>query len=548
MAKNIIFILLREELPLVKKLTNQLEDYEVFIFDPTIVDEAISEGIGNINFQAVQNHSSRKVQDEWAWNKAIEFGRKINAINSLEIDISTWQHLNFYYLITRLRWFKDQWIDVLPRFKNNTIHFFLNLATQELYFPSFIPGISLLQAINKLNISKECYPYELNVPNIDLIPDLGEYPNKKFDLLIHAPTLVHDKDYINSELSKVTKTTICLPSRLWDIHINTNERLHLRLIPQEELDSITQFNLSEMKMLLEELIGEYITSGIFKNKQIDAILSSYKRQFILFKDLNEYILNPPSKIFITDHDTGFHGPILSFAKKNNIEVLRFPHSKFSYDLLEPNIKSLTFVHPIQSKKDFDLKGEVLHTEKISFGLSFMSKATKSDELSTVGILLNATTLSGNYHTYFTQYLEGLKELINSLKSINITPLIRSRPGNTIKHFINQINTDISFHEGLFDHFYENVDLVIMYGEPTSGLINILNSECPLVYVHDQDLSENVYTKLRNEILMPKLTIVEATSLIEKLKVYPEEFKNYKCWVLKAYKDLFFNVRELNDFL
>jgi hypothetical protein len=548
MAQNIIFILLREELPLIKKLTNQLDDYEVFVFDPTIVDEALNEGIDHINFHVVQNHSGRKVQDDWAWNKAIEIGKKINAVNSLDIDISTWQHLNFFYFITRLRWFKDQWIDVLPRFTDKKIHFFLNSATQELYFPSFIPGISLLQAINKLNISKECYPYELNVPNIDLIPDLKEYPNKKFDLLIHAPTLVHDKDYINAELSKVTKTTICIPSRLWDTHINSNERLHLRLIPQEELDSITQFNLSEMKLLLEELIGEYITSGIFKNKQIDAILNSYKRQFILFKDLNEYILNPPSKIFITDHDTGFHGPILSFAKKNNIEVLRFPHSKFSYDLLESNLKSLTFIHPIQIKKDFDLEGKILYTEKISFGLPLLSNALESDRLTTVGILLNATTLSGNYHTYFNKYLNGLNELINTLKNINVEFLIRSRPGNTIKYFINQIDTDLKFHEGPFNNFFEKIDLVIMYGEPTSGLIYIMNAECPIVYVHDQDLSDNLFAKLLNEILTPRLNTLETISLIEQFIKYPEEFKKYKNSLSKAYKELFSNAKELHHFL
>ena len=229
----------------------------------------------------------------------------------------------------------------------------------------------------------------------------------------------------------------------------------------------------------------------------------------------------PSGILLTDHDTGFHGPILSYFKKKGVPVLFIPHSKIINGLEFDcgNAKCLT--HPVQSKRIMDGNGAEVTSAKLKFaetrpgGPSFPPKAV--DRIERIGLLLNPVCVKGIYVHNYADYIAGIARLVAWCGENKVGIGIRNRPGFTL---LNLLSKETGIPVAEFNHwldmsmpeFAKSHDLCLMYGSQTTGAIDFLQRSIPILNPLPEDALETDKIIFSSE-LIPRGNVA---SIIKKL--------------------------------
>ena len=494
--KNIIIITNSEDIPAALSVASTLEKYETYTFDPALLDKLATAKFKNIRFIECPHHPTASELTEWSKKAAFDLESELDhELRELlpGISLKSWQSLCLCNLFIMIRWYSNLWQTVSSHLAGGKIHVLVCDKPAYHFTTSFIPSILLLQYLLHFGIEVSAYTYPGNAIAIDVMPELfsnGECAN--FDIVTHLPTCFYDNTYFNSELEASGKSILNISSNIWSVQtyaaktidIVSFEEIKVKLTGAQ-LSALTIF-FDTISVKLNILLEQYITSPLYRSRQAHHFATIYKCQLATYLLLNDYFATrKPSKIVLSNHDAGFHGPLLSFSEKHGIPIIMVPHSKTGHDL-DFNAKNITHLaHPLQGEYSLDRSGKrvlnfyLAYPEKFEFSTIFPAPIKK------IGLLLNAIGTYGIMGTHYNIYLDGIKKIHQWCIRNSIELAIRCRPGETIANsLIDAIGIEMGEIEKYLSismtDFAKGVDVCLMYDIPTSGQMEFLNRSIPIL--------------------------------------------------------------------
>ncbi len=492
------------DIPPAKNLSNSLENYVVHIYDPILVDKAKKHGIRNIKFVTWDRISSYKEACDEAHSNAGALENEVDsALGDLGFDlsISSWQHLNWYYFFIQTSWYLEMWEGVLGDLSEHRLHVFVCDRPQQYYFDSFLPSLLLIKCALERSINIITYVRALVSNESGVVPDLSGISTEVNGgyLLVHIPTCFYDVTHFNQELTATGKRVVNIESPLFNVDAYAHTNIALAPLGSVELlrpeiiaEVIVPFADRIKKVLLRRLrcllgVDRYV------EEQSDYAAAHYVRQLFTFLKLKEYFASArPEKLIISDHDTGFHGPLVSFAKLYDIPVVTLPHSKVTYDVRYRYEKIVSLTHAIQGADIKGGSGQSVPSFQISFPAHPDSRVPEVRDFSKIGILLNAVSLNGVLLCNYASYIEGLRELFKCCFSIGIPFEVRNKPGYSITSLMKKdlalADVNISPEGKSLAEFAAGCDLCLMFDSPTSAALEFLHRGIPILNPVTQDLA------------------------------------------------------------
>jgi hypothetical protein len=516
--ENAIIIINDQDIASAVQVSQDMDSYKVYIFDPVLVDKVIASGLQNVEFTPWENCPLYHELDITAHDLALKLEKELDReVRSIipEVSIVSWQHLNLYYLFMTIKWYSKLWEEVSGEFTNCRVHIFFCSNPARYFFNSFIHSFLLSWSLNAHGIEFTAHTYGEETDNSNLIPNLfGLSESENSDaILLHIPTCLYDFEYFNQEIIASGKSVINLKSKWWNVPINSKISLglidvdlltpSLSVATQEKINYFT----NRLEASLDIFFQSYIPMSDFRNLQVTYIRNLYRSQLTTYFLLNQYFEQTmPSKILLSDHDTGFHGPIVSFAKKNFLPILILPHSKVSSKIEFNYGNMIALTHPSQELDVFNINDDQVVSKFITYPEVFYGSSIACRTLNSISLVLNAQSINGIYMTSHSVYMVGIKKIVEWCKGSGVELKIRCKPGYSMLNILAKsagVNPDmlVQCANETMEQFARSSDLCLVYDSPTTGSLFFYRNSVPLLNVVIEPLT-SAERKSANSTLSP----------------------------------------------
>ncbi len=561
--ENSIIIINAADIPPAIQIARNLSSYTVYTFDPILVDPISSSGLGNIVYIPFDNCPLYHELDASAHSAAFELERALDLeVRDIvpEVSIEGWQHLNLYYILITLKWYAALWANFGNRLAGTKVHLFICDTPGSYYFNSFIPSILLLWHLKCNDIEFSGFTYGSKDDDSHLIPELSteNHDEGLEQLLIHLPTCWYDINYFFQELISTGKTLINIEAKNFNIPLPAIKTLALvgvekilSSLPEEIRTKIKDFS-HQLAETLDRILQPYLVIPNYRQRQAQHLNSIYCAQLVTYYQLSRHFKeSKPSRIVLSDHDAGFHGPIISFAQKHSLPVILLPHSKCVNDL-EFKYRNITVLsHPIHGQEIFDAHHRSVLNFKIAYPETFRSSSILSG-IRTISLLLNSLSLNGFYFTRYQPYMHGIRQIVSWCNEHGIALKIRCKPSYSI---ISLLERDIGVsaaelirnaNESMEQHA-ESCDLCLMYDMPTTGALHFLKDSIPILNPVVEPLAPSEMT-LGNARLVPQESVENTLLRLKWFTSDPTALFYFRTEQFRNYITLFQNARPLRAYL
>ena len=561
---NVIVIINVGDIPAAVAVSKNLSDYVVYIFDPVLEDRVAASGLKNIRFFLWRNCPSYYKLDAEAHASAFALEAELDrAVRPLLPDVSIlgWQHLNMYYLLMMLRWYGALWEARGEQFQNFRVHVFVCDNPAEYYFNSFIPSHLLLWYLKAHEIEFSGYTYggdpvvDSRVPNLSA-SDCGDFAGS---LLLHLPTCMYDIGYFNAEILAANKMLVNIDAKHFNMPVAAHKTIELIDVQEvfSMLDQATRTRIDAVVQRLEGAMGAFFASQIvvpsYRQRQVQNIARLYRCQLVTYYALNRHFdAAKPAKLLLSDHDAGFHGPLISFAQKHSLPVMLLPHSKTSGDVEFGYRNVVCVTHPMQAQDILDGNRKLLLNLRVSYPEDFSSSSHFSGDIATISLMLNSLSLNGIYTVDPAVYLRGIRRLVSWCSNNNIRLKIRCKPSySIISMLVRELGLDA---ETLLQQANESMeahasgcDLCLMYDVPTSGVLHFLKNSIPILNPVVGRLTNAQMAMVHPEVVAPES--VDAILLrLDGFKSDPVKLFAFRNTQFCNYLAQFKSVRPLRSYL
>lgn len=562
---NIVIIRRSQDIPTAKKILAQVKDCRVLVFDPVMIDLVYYEGIKEVEYfnwaecpaYADLEHECKEI--------AMRMEERLAEISQPffpDCDLRGWQQLNFYYLTVSLQWYSGLWTAVLGILLGHKVHVIVCDNPLSYYFNSNIPALLLIERLQQTKIEFETYHYaETNCPAATQILDLQaelEDIQQEF-LLTHLPTCVYDLLSFNKELEISQKKVLNLQAKHFDMpaRAHLNMRLTDLSAVWDNLNPVIQTQLENIYHQLLPMIDQLLTLWLklpqHRQAQVEQIAKVYQAQFCNWVLLNIFFFrSKPAKMLLSDHDADFHGPIISFAKNNNIPIMLLPHAKTiaQVDFAYENITA--FTHPMQGNVILNRERAMVPNVQFIYPEEHQARAKLNRPVQKIGLMLNSISLNGVYYCEYTKYMDGIVQIIQWCQARNIDLQIRGKPSYSIVRLI-AAHTGFSLNKlvecvmGPMEEFVQHCDLCLMYDTPTSGCIEFLRRGIPILnpLVHQLSLSESTFVSPN---LISRKPVVNILADLEPLLLDENVFEEFRMDQFNRYTQSFAKLQRLHKYL
>jgi hypothetical protein len=563
--EDVLFIIDEGDIPTAEKLAARLEgNYRVYVFDPILLDTVIDSELVNVELLAWEGALDYPTIVREAHARAHEFEASLEdaaAKAGCPVPIRAWQHLNLYYFFLTYAWYSGMWADILPRFKHVRSHIFLCNNPSIFYWPAFLPSLLLLQYLRTFDIEFTAYPYGDRADESDAIPYLcdPQRPEDECDVLAHLPTCFYDMAYFDGEMQASGLKITHLVSKYWDVPFAASSQIkmirtnvHHPILPRELWQNALDFG-DAMYDLLYAQLTPYIATESFRASQARYFANTYRSQFLTFHMLDSYY-GPrlPKKLLLSDHDSGFHGPLMRFAEKYALPVVVVPHSKTSEDT-EFDYRQTTFcTHPIQGAPIRDANGRELLGCRLSYPAPLAGPVMLATPLRRIGLLLNGFSLNGIYCTEWPAYLDGIVRVAQWCRANGIELTVRCRQGQTLYKLLEEAagipraSLEASI-KGSLGEFAAQVDLCLMYDAPTNADLEFLRNGIPILNPIVSPLSR-AEAATADARVVPRGSVEAILDMVESFATDPVALQRFRTRQFADFAALYRDARALREML
>ena len=559
-----IIIINADDIPTAEKLAATLENYTIYTFDPVLVDRIAAAGLRPVQFIAWHTAPAYASLYEEAHASAYALEKDLDASRHdilPEVSVYSWQHLSLYYLFMSMQWYQGMWNSVGLKLSEKHLHIFISDNPSNFYFNSYIPALTLMQFCRQHDIEFSGYSYGGKQDVSNHLPDLAGRNNETSNefLLTHLPTCMYDMAYFNQEMEASGKTIINVKAKYFSMPVQAHfeiEIIDAANIEQEiasPLRERIEAFLSIVAAKLDVYFSRTLVTTVFRERQVNQIINTYRSQLFSYFLLGRYFQEKmPSKILLSDHDTGLHGPLLAFAEKYDIPILILPHSKTTPDLefTYKNMRALT--HPSQGADILDRNQCRVPHFKLCIPTKFESSIAMPEPIKTVGLLLNAYSLNGIYFANYERYIAGIKKIYDFCKLHSLDLQVRCKPSYSLMQLLVwEVDLDIGM---LYDSsrismvdYSNQCDICLMYDTPTAGALEFLAKSIPILnpvlgpLTPPQAVTTHPHTIARE-------SVDECLHKLASFKADPSLLQQFKMRQFLTYLNLFSDAQPLRAFI
>jgi hypothetical protein len=563
--KDVLFIIDAADIPTAEKLAAQLEGpYRVYVFDPALLDKVKDSALANVELLAWDGALDYPTLVREAHARAHAFEASLDEAAGkagCPVPIRAWQHLNLFYFFLTHAWYSAMWADILPRLKQVRSYIFLCNNPSVFYWPSFLPSLLLLQYLRTFDIEFTAYPYGDRADESDAIPYLCEpqRPEDACDVLAHLPTCFYDMPYFDSEIQASGRKVTHLVSKYWDVPFAANAEIkmlrtnvHHPILPRDLWQNALDFGEAMYDRIYAQLTP-YIATESYRASQARYFANTYRSQFVTFHLLdNYYAPRLPKKLLLSDHDSGFHGPLMGFAEKHALPVVVVPHSKTSEDT-QFDYRETTFcTHPIQGAPIRDARGGELPGCRLAYPARLTGPSMEAAPLRRIGLLLNGFSLNGIYCTEWRAYLDGIVRVAAWCRANGIELTVRCRQGQTLYELLEdatgipRASLEASI-TGSLAEFAAQVDLCLMYDAPTNADLEFLRNGIPILNPIVSPLSR-AEAATANARVVPRDSVEGILDMVEGFVTDPVALQRFRMRQFADFAALYCDARALREML
>ncbi|HEU4845725.1 MAG TPA: hypothetical protein VFT05_15765 [Burkholderiaceae bacterium] len=488
--RNAIVICCAADIPRALLVARDLPSYVCYLFDPVLVDQAADAGLHHIEYLRWESCPPYHELEARAHAAATAFEQRLDAAlrDTLPaLSLAGWQHLNLYYLHMSYYWYTGLWQAMEETLRGQQVHVLVCDNPAHNYAPSFLPALLLLQQLRAGGHPFTAATYQLPTDPYHLVPDLasGLPPGVRGDVLTHLPTCFYDLNYFNAELRASGLRCLNLRAKYWGVPVVNHH--DIGLIPLDAApDTRPGVALqATLEAALDTLLAPLVGTATFRARQAAHLAMLYRGQVICHDLLQQALRShAPARLLLSDHDAGFHGPLLAYAGAHDIPVLMVPHAKTSgsTDFSYRHLTMLT--HPLQATPLLDGNGRQVQHRTLCYP-ELQSADTGLRPLKKIGLLLNGIALNGVLCSEFSVYLDGIGQMHRWCKAHGVELVIRSRPVQSLVRLLHDaIGADPAALQAALacslQEFVAEIDLCLMYDAPTSAGIEVLRVGVPLL--------------------------------------------------------------------
>ena len=229
--ENALIIINANDIPAAIATADTLQDYKVYIFDPTLLEKVAVTTLRNIHLMNWDNCQEYRELERGSHAAAFEIEKELNLVVSElipDISLCSWQHLSLYYLFLSLQWYTGLWKEMLRGITNSKFYVFVCDNPSHYYLPSFIPSLLLLEYLTANGLKYSAFSYGERPDDTDIIPNLTKLAHPEhYDILVHIPTCFYDHSYFNDELKCSEKSVINFQSKYWHTPVDALSLIHI---------------------------------------------------------------------------------------------------------------------------------------------------------------------------------------------------------------------------------------------------------------------------------------------------------------------------------
>lgn len=562
--ENGIVIIDFEDIASAMQIAADLPTYTVYTFDPVLVDKISMHNLKNIQLLTWDDCPPYSKLEAWSHTAAFDMEEALDlAVREIipEVSIGSWQHLNLFYLLMKLKWYTGLWEAMVSQLVNVKVHLFVCDKPSDYNFNSFLPSLLLMQHLKRNNIEFSAYVYGAEEDNTKQVPNLigASYDNKAETILTHLPTCFYDIYHFNEEMRATGKTFVNIKSRHYDMPVHTSKDIALLdmaealiYFPDSVKNKIEIFHHIVSKNL-DNFLAEYIATPSYRARQTEHISNIYASQLLTYSLLGRYFKHlKPTKILLSDRDMGFHGPIISFAGDHHLPVLLLPHSKTTNDMEYKYKNIVALTHPIQGERIRDANGRNLLNFFITYPQQFNSSSVYPAPIKKIALLLNSPSANGIYFSKYSVYINDIKKIILWGRDNNVEFSIRCKPSYSIIKLLateTGVDTASLLHSAQISmaEFSQDCDLCLMFDAPTSGAIEFLASSIPILNPIPRSLSTSEATFV-NDLVIPRENVDDTLIRLNGFLSDLNSFFLFRNNQFRSYLNLFQSAQPLRVYL
>ncbi len=407
-------------------------------------------------------------------------------------------------------------------------------------FHSAIPALSLMKRIQTtcdvefIEYVPKHSKYIFKSPDFDSVPPLNngkiaylpatEYHKPHFQTLIDDFTLVINPVFYGVPYAgrmQVNQKNIKL-SELRPI---------FKLLQREQLRLEQYFNVLTTNLVSDLLIGADIVKA-----QKKLFYSDFLCQLFTYFSIIKYFRNSRlTTLYLTDHGSVHHGPLISAAVKFGSSIKVLPHS-YGINFPFPPLDNISFLSHYSQSYCWDrLSLRMNRTTPVYLPPETTFKSIVADEprsytLQTVGLLFNAVCYAQTCFVDYSRYLFDLEYIVFNILAKNLKVNLRFKPRNSIELSVSEVLSrmpsggSVSSAKDLTS-FFSGVDLVVMYGWPTSAGIGALDCDVPIIACPGGSSDRRFNTHF-DEVLIESYTPHRIVNFIHCCVNDPQLFRDY----------------------
>jgi hypothetical protein len=515
------------------------EDYRTWYFDPTLTEDLAASPLRRPELvlpdEVLADYAGIDSQAR-ALAAALE-DEVAAALQPLTGDVSLrgWQALNLYYFFIGHLWYSRLWDGLRERFGGAAFHLPFNDNPANFYWPSFMPALLLKERLEAWGIACHAVAYGERADESDIVPNLAGQAGQHYDVLTHLPTCFYDAPYFAAELQAAGKRSIDIEPKYWGVPLQPDTHIKMTRVDHAELAALGLPSVmphgEQLLHLLHRLLQPYIATHEFCARQALHLAKLYQSQLVTLQLLERYFGDRrPGQFLLSDHDAGYHGPLLSYARRHHIPVLQLPHAKVSISSDFSSNQLTALSHPMQGLPMQRADGRQLRRYPLAYPESY-SGDSSSRPLRRVGILLSGISLNGVLSTRPGPYVDGIARIAAWCRRHGIELAIRNRPGQPLYQPIaERAGLSRQVQEAgvacTLQQFVQSVDLCLMYDAPTSAAIECLRNQVPILNPLVEPLSP-AEVLWADPVLIPRADLDATLSRLNQFRLDEDVFNQFR---------------------
>jgi len=562
--KEIVLILDAATINLAADVCTNLPECQVYIFDPVLVDKLPIGQFGNVELITAFSGPEYRLMHRNALAAASELEDQFERARveaGCEISVLGWRTLSYYYFFMLSQWYSAlrEWLGT--RLAGRRLHIFTGDHPAEFYFDSFLPPALLISYLSVRGVECVSHNYTNSQAVIYPVFDLRDLATEDMTgaVLIHLPTCMYDNRYFFDELRAVGRRLINFRSQHWDVAMDADWQRGLT-DPEsllETFDVPTQAAVSAftatMRSTAARVMLPFFDISNFRAQQSEHFAMKYRSQLISYFGLQRsFDRTPLSRLVISNHDTGLHGPLIAFAAQRGLPVMMLPHSKVGMDIEFRYANLSICTHPIQGQPIRDPDERVLDHHSIRYPEVFRGSSTPGGSLRVVSLLLNDMSLSGMLFAPTEAYLAGIGQMVEWAKRNDVALKVRVRPGGSIIRLLGKLfGMDPVALRGQVDDSMEDYikgcDICLMYQMPTSAYLHFLRNSVPIL---NPVVSSHVgapFALLHPDLIRPE-SVPTTLSRLDRFIADPSSMHEFSLSQFSSYVNLFQRAKPLRTLL